>query len=133
MPFTIPPEGLPLFDEDGRIDPQWYQFFSRIDIRLIPRAMAVVTVSAGTPTLQNSVNVASITDTGTGRLTVTFEKAFASANYAPLVTVTQPGATALFSQTALIAAGSVELECINWATGAFADPTAWAFAAFGNL
>src|SRR3990167_4959415 len=45
-----------------------------------PKCWAMVTVSGGTPTLQTSFNIASITDTATGRLTVTIATDFSSAN-----------------------------------------------------
>ena len=43
------------------------------------RFWAMVTVAAGVPTLQANFNVASITDTGQGLLTLTFTRAFANA------------------------------------------------------
>ena len=46
------------------------------------KAWHFTTYSAGTPTLQASYNVASLTDTGTGILTVTLTTSFSTANYA---------------------------------------------------
>lgn len=48
---------------------------------------AMATVAAGVPTLQTSYNVTSITDTGSGQLTVTIATDFSSANWCASVTV----------------------------------------------
>jgi len=46
------------------------------------KAWAVTTWSAGTPTIDTSYNIASISDDGTGLFTYTYTTAFSSANYA---------------------------------------------------
>src|SRR3990167_8406675 len=48
------------------------------------KAWAAIT-NSGTPTIADDVNVASLTDNGTGDVTVTFASALASANYAAVV------------------------------------------------
>ena len=48
------------------------------------KAWAAVT-NGGTPTIADDVNVTSLTDNGTGDVTVTFASALASANYAAVV------------------------------------------------
>lgn len=111
-----------------------------------PKCWAYVTVSAGTPTLQTSFNITSITDTATGRLTVTIATDFSSANWCSLVSYENTTANADVSNTAVgeigvgaatKAAGSVILESHEGGTGAttgnLVDPTAWNFAGFGDL
>tara|TARA_R110002012_G_scaffold168930_1_gene332690 strand:+ start:306 stop:686 length:381 start_codon:yes stop_codon:yes gene_type:complete len=49
------------------------------------------TYSGGTPSNNKSLNVASIVDTATGRVTVNFSSAFDSVNYAPLSNTHQSG------------------------------------------
>ena len=53
----------------------------------ICKGWANVSVSGGTPTLNADYNVTSITDTGVGLLTVTWETDFSSTNYAVTATV----------------------------------------------
>jgi hypothetical protein len=50
------------------------------------KAIWHVTYSGGTPTLQNSVNLSSIIDSGTGFLTVNFTNATANIYYTPVFT-----------------------------------------------
>lgn len=95
-----------------------------------PKWWARVTVSAGTPTLGTSYNVTSITDTGTGLLTVTIATDFSTANWAPFVTVERSGTGATANYVAIrnatIAAGTVTLECQdNNTTPALVDPGTW--------
>lgn len=99
-----------------------------------PKFWAMVTVSAGTPTLQTSYNVTSITDTGTGLLTVTIATDFSSANWKCGVTV-ERAATALTVanlryaaiRNAGLAAGTVLAECWDGTavTANQVDPTSW--------
>ncbi len=106
-----------------------------------PKCWGFVTVSAGTPTLQTNYNITSITDTATGRLTLTIDGDFSSANWPPLLSVqrsstsTDDGNAAYGAvRSAGIAAGSVELECHYVEAGAMnlVDPTSWSFAGFGD-
>lgn len=101
---------------------------------------AMVTVAAGTPTLQSSFNVTSITDTAVGRLTVTIATDFSSANWCCQATCerTADTATVDFNRVAQIgfgdiAAGSVIIECWNTddPTAALADPGSWHVTGFG--
>jgi hypothetical protein len=102
----------------------------------------VVTVSAGTPTLQSpSHNITSITDTDVGRLTVTIATDFADVHYALTATV-ERAATALtvanlrncVIRNASLATGTFEIECYDntAVTALAADPASWHFAAFGT-
>lgn len=98
----------------------------------IAKAVAVVTVSGGTPTLNSthSYNITSITDAGVGTLTITIANDFSDANWCAHGTArgTQDLSVAVTS----IAAGSVTLTCVN-DSGTLTDPSAWYFAGFGVL
>lgn len=77
---------------------------------------------AGTPALTSNYNCSSVTDTGVGRLTVTFSTAFSSANWACQVASfgnTTTG-TIQIPNIDVKAAGSVEVGCRS--ATAFADP-----------
>ena len=122
-----------------------------------PKAIAMVTVSGGTPTLQTppSYNITSITDTAQGRLTITIATDFSSANWCCLATIeanniaSVEDSTLGVSNTVLIdntsiAAGSILLECWkdtiqDTASGfpgsqsvALADPVSWHMIGFGD-
>lgn len=91
------------------------------------KTWAYVTVSGGTPTLQTSYNVASITDTGVGQLTITFTTAFSSANWSSVAT--SEGITAIPSATHV--AGSVRVDNLN-GSAVGVDPTHYSFVGFGD-
>ena len=82
--------------------------------------------------IQASYNVTSITDNGTGDVTVTIATDFASADYAVVATVYGGGffSASVFAQ----AAGSVQVK--NWTTSGglnpVADPTNYYIACFGT-
>lgn len=103
----------------------------------------VVTVSGGTPTLESpSYNIASITDTATGRLTVTIADDFADVHYTINATV-ERAATALTVanlrycavRNASQAVGSFEVECWDGTatTANQVDPAAWHVSGNGTL
>jgi hypothetical protein len=92
------------------------------------------TTGAGTPVLHaNSYNVTSITDTATGRLTVTIGNDFSSANWCGVCT---PTCTTNANRMACLvskAAGSVILEASS-ATTTLADPgVGWDWQFMGDL
>ena len=93
-----------------------------------------VSVSGGTPTLNADYNVTSITDSGVGELTVTWETDFTSANYALLPGGQAPAGSdhSIFAIDAdnNPATGSCRLTC---ATGGnvLQDPQKWTFVAYG--
>ncbi len=97
------------------------------------KAWCFVTVAGGVPTLQTSHNITSITDTAVGRLTITINVDFSSANWAGLATCdyTTGGN---FNDVMVIskAAGSLILECR--AASAFFDPSGggYSFAGYGD-
>jgi hypothetical protein len=100
-----------------------------------------VTVSAGTPTLANSWNITSITDTATGQLTVTIGTDFSGVNYA-IATGVERAATALTVancrndtvRNATVAAGSFIHECYDQTatTAAAVDPATWYGVCYGD-
>lgn len=100
-----------------------------------------VTVSAGVPTLAENYNVASITDSGLGLLTVTIGTDFSSANYCIVVSVQRVNTTAGETnarlnnvRSAAPAAGSFIHDCWdNTATTQLqADPQTWYGVCFGD-
>jgi len=95
------------------------------------KAWAYVTVSAGTPTLQVSYNITSITDAGTGLLTITIGTDFSSVNWSG-VSMAEDVATAIRVVIATSkSAGAITLLCQNAAATAV-DPVAWNFDGFGD-
>lgn len=98
----------------------------------VAKGWGYVTVAAGVPTLQASHNVTSITDTGTGRLTVTIATDFSSANYACLVTLDDDGTTVNIASVTSQLAGSFEINSRRPDTGALRDPKGYSFVFFGD-
>lgn len=136
MPLTLPPFDRRLVDADGFITPEWEPWFTRVDVRLIAKAWAVIIVSAGVPSIADSVGVASIADTGTGLLTVTLETPMASANWVALYSAesgaaASGGARFLWSVAGSKDASNIELALAS-GTPTLVDPTSWSFLAFGN-
>lgn len=115
-----------------------------------PKAVAIVTVSGGTPTLQSagSYNISSITDTATGRLTINIDTDFSSANWACIASIerhtTDAGALSASDRLDAAhctirngsrAAGSVQLEC--WYVSSdgdiiLQDPSSWHMMGMGD-
>lgn len=99
------------------------------------KCLAHVSYSAGTPTLNESLNIASITDTNTGRLTITIATDFSSATYPYQCSSEAPsGGSELFTnvRTGTQAAGSIEITTQN-SGGVDTDPAAITFAAWGDF
>jgi hypothetical protein len=85
-----------------------------------------------TGTVTASYNITSVTDTGTGVITVTIATDFSSANWAALATIELTSTTVAQSCTTdSRAAGSVVLRSVVEA-GSSADPVSWAFAGLGD-
>lgn len=106
-----------------------------------PKCWGKTTVSGGTPTLQNSYNITSITDTATGRLTWTIATDFSSANWAFLGSVERANTTTTVAnarddclRNATQAAGALEHECWDKAAtnNALADPASWFMCGLGD-
>ncbi len=106
-----------------------------------PKCWAMVTVSAGTPTLTSSYNITSITDRGTGELTVTIATDFSSADWCCVTgggladTSMDSSSDARMVFIGTIAAGSVELNCsddANASSFALTDPASWHMVGFGD-
>jgi hypothetical protein len=95
-----------------------------------PKCWGYVTVSGGTPTLQTSHNITSITDTDVGKLTWTIATDFSSANWASLGTQGESGeGRAPTVQNK--AAGTIEIGHKSVGAG-FTDPSEWSFVGFGD-
>lgn len=81
-------------------------------------------------TIDVSHNITSITDNGTGDLTVTLATDFSSANYVAVVAC-EISANARFANVSSKAAGSAVFKCYTTAE-ALTDPTKWNIAFFGD-
>lgn len=88
-----------------------------------------------------SWNITSLTDTGTGVLTITIATDFSSVNYCALVSVEATATTWAVANTrechirnATLAVGSIAVDCVdNTATTSLVkDPTTWHVAMFGD-
>jgi len=108
-----------------------------------PKCWGKVTVSGGTPTLQTSYNITSITDTAQGRITFTIATDFSSADWCCQAQV-ERAATALTNanlryvniESAGQAAGTVLLECgtgkPNATDETLEDPAGWSMVGLGD-
>lgn len=99
------------------------------------KCLAHVSYSGGTPTLNESLNITSITDTNTGRLTITIATDFSSATYPYQCSSEAPsGGSELFTnvRTGTQAAGSIEITTQN-SGGVDTDPAVITFAAWGDF
>jgi len=92
--------------------------------------------------IQQSYNITSLTDTGTGIVTVTIATDFAAATYAALVTVEKINTTLTEAnerighiRNATRAVGSVAFDCndTTTTTNLTKDPTTWHVAMFGDF
>jgi hypothetical protein len=99
------------------------------------KGWANVSVSGGTPTLNNDFNVTSITDSGVGRLTVTWDRDFANTNY--VVNITCRGVTTDFhiigtvSSGTALSTGSFVAACVTGGNSDF-DPLLYLITAYGD-
>lgn len=95
---------------------------------------AAISVSGGTPALDGSYNVTSITDTSAGNVTVTIANDFSTAVYAAVANAVSVSGTA---HTASVrtgqAAGSLIVRTYLTSTGADTDNINLVVAAFGDL
>ena len=100
----------------------------------VAKFWAVVSVSAGTPSVDASYNVTSITDTAEGDLTVTIATDFADANWAcvALVRTTATNTARIaYVQASGQAAGTINVICEGLG-GSKSDPAAWYIVGFGD-
>lgn len=94
---------------------------------------AYISVAGGTPTLEASHNVTSITDTSAGNVTVTIATDFSSANYCAVAqAVTAGGAAHMASVKTGQAAGSLVVRTALTSSGADTDNINIAVVAFGD-
>lgn len=94
---------------------------------------AAISVSGGTPSLDGSYNVTSITDTSAGNVTVTIATDFSSSTYCAVANaVTAGGAAHAASVKTGQAAGSLVVRTMLTSTGADTDNINLVVAAFGD-
>lgn len=99
----------------------------------VAKMWAYITVSGGTPSLDASHNVTSITDTSAGNVTVTIATDFSSANYCAVASgVTAAGTANAASVRTGQAAGSLIVRTYNTSTGTDTDNINLAVVAFGD-
>lgn len=82
-----------------------------------------------------SYNVTSVSDTGTGQITVNFTTAFSSVNYVTFCNTQYGDGTNpanYVSNTSPPATGSVRLDSVNAASAAASDPVKWNVVCFGD-
>ncbi len=98
------------------------------------KVWAYISVSGGTPSLDASYNVTSITDTSAGNVTVTIGNDFSSANYCAVAqAVTAGGAAHSASVKTGQAAGSFVVRTLLTSSGADTDNINLAVVAFGDI
>jgi hypothetical protein len=99
----------------------------------VAKVWAYITVSGGTPSLDASHNVTSITDTSAGNVTVTIATDFSSANYAAIASaVTASGDARDAHVKTGQAAGTFVVRTFNTSTGTDTDNINIAVVAFGD-
>lgn len=90
------------------------------------------TIGGGTPSLQSSYNVASITDNGVGLMTVTLSTAFSSASYAVTATAIDNASEGRYASAWSLATGSFQIRIFREGIG-LADPaTGCSWSCFGD-
>lgn len=99
----------------------------------VAKVWAYITVAGGTPSLDASYNVTSITDTSAGNVTVTIATDFSSANYCAIAqAVTAGGAAHMASVKTGQAAGSFVVRTALTSSGADTDNINISVVAFGD-
>lgn len=105
----------------------------------VAKAWAQILISGGTPSIVSSHNIASITDNGTGDVTLTFTTAFSSANYCAIAQIygidssAQAGPQAnVKSQTASAARVQVLQATNSTNTTSIAADLSFMFVAYGD-
>ncbi len=94
------------------------------------KVWAFVTIAAGVSTLQDSHNVTSITDNGTGDYTVNFSVTMDNANFAGMLTAAHNAAFITFQEGSRTTTTLQIL--VSDVVGGNADPTAFSAAVYGD-
>jgi len=98
----------------------------------VAKVWAHVSVSGGVPTLRESYNVTSITDVGSGHLTVTIDTDFANNNWACVVAAEEGGSPSNASiESGSQAVGAISIRNRN-SGGTSTDPNSYQLAGFGD-
>ena len=101
--------------------------------RSIVKAWGMITWSAGTPAVTAGYNIASLTDTGTGDVQVTWSTAFANANYAIVaIALDVGGADHLTCHYVTKGTTSCNIRVRNRSAGTLTDPTSICLIACGD-
>lgn len=105
----------------------------------VAKFWAFVSVSGGTPTLEKSHNVTSISDAGVGRLTVTIDEDFSDNEWCCVATCQNSsmgggGSSRRFAElsTGTRTSGSIEVGSWTAASSDLADPETWNVVGFGD-
>ena len=106
-----------------------------------PKCWGKSSNAAGTPTLNVSYNMTSITDTATDQLTVTIANDFSSAHYAFSVSIEAATTTlsatttsvSVFVRNATLAAGSFIIQSCEFDIGGATDPASTSWICCGDL
>ena len=99
----------------------------------VAKMWAYITVSGGTPSLDASYNVTSITDTSAGNVTVTIATDFSSANYCAVASAMSAGGVAHAASVKTgQASGSLVVRTYNTNTGTDTDNINISVVAFGD-
>lgn len=136
------------YDATGGVYSGGLAFAAQADMELATSATLIVSpanqhfhpghpkcwVKAGlTGNILGSYNITSLTDTGTGVLTITIANDFSSINYSAIATIEFASTTLAQSCTVdSVAAGSLVLRSVVEA-GSSADPVTWSFVGLGDI
>lgn len=90
-----------------------------------------INVSGGTPSAVSNYNVSSITDTGTGQVTVTWDRDFGNGNYTAVMGCERSGNNGMIRTYGSKVVGSILLESRDLA-GTLADPVSYSVIALGD-
>jgi hypothetical protein len=86
------------------------------------KAWGSVTYSAGTPTLQTSYNMTSITDVAIGIIKFNYDTDFSTANHAVTGSAVDASAVTFLSSDTVPVVGTCEFSTVSWTTGNPIDP-----------
>ena len=106
--------------------------------QVAPKMVARLSVSAGTPSVAQALNVSSVTDNAVGNIIINFSSSFANANFTSHTSAGETGTNAETARrlTTPYANGisSMQVLCFDGtAAGNTADPVTWNASANGDL
>lgn len=99
----------------------------------VAKAWAYITVAGGTPTLVTSHNIASITDTSAGNITINLTTAFSSANYVAVANAMSSSGDAVSANVKIgQTASSFIVRTFNTSTGTDTDNISFSVIVYGD-